>query len=155
MSDRWKPNLTVAAFIEHEGRLLWVRERTPQGLKWNNPAGHVESWETPEQAVCREVLEETGRVFTPQAVLGLYWGEPTDTGRAPPDDVQRYLRIAYIGTVGERLPGRELDAPIVETAWMDPAAFLAREAEHRSVLVRRGLEDFLAGRRFPLDLLRT
>jgi hypothetical protein len=25
---RWKPNVTVAAYIEHEGKLLWVREHT-------------------------------------------------------------------------------------------------------------------------------
>jgi len=72
MNKRWRPSVTVAAVIEHEGRFLLVEEQTPEGLKLNNPAGHLEPGETPQAAVVREALEETGREFVPEALLGVY-----------------------------------------------------------------------------------
>jgi 8-oxo-dGTP pyrophosphatase MutT (NUDIX family) len=133
MTDqRWKPSVTVAAIIERSGpdgpEYLLVEEHTPEGLRLNNPAGHLEQGETPQQAVCREALEETGRPF-----------EPT------------YLRLAYAGTSGEPEAGRALDEGIVRTLWMRPEEIRASRERHRSPLVWRCIEDHLAGRRFPLD----
>lgn len=149
MNDaRWKPRVTVAAYIQGEGaragQLLWVRERTADGLRINNAAGHLEPGETPEAGVCREVLEETGCRFTPLALLGLYLG-PMHSG-------ERYLRIAFVGTVGERERER-LDAPIVETLWLSPAQ-LRERPDLRSSLVLAGLDDYETGRRWPLDLIK-
>jgi 8-oxo-dGTP pyrophosphatase MutT (NUDIX family) len=147
MSSRWRPNVTVAAYVEGEdGRLLWVRERGQDGrVVINNAAGHLEPGETPEQAVCREVLEETGCPFTPTALLGLYLG--------PMQDGMRYLRIAFVGTVGPR-ERAELDAPIVETLWLSPAEVRLREPELRSAFVLAGLADLEAGRRLPLHSIQ-
>lgn len=146
---RWKPRVTVAAYIAGEGaragQLLWVRERTADGLRINNAAGHLEPGETPEAGVCREVLEETGCRFTPQALLGLYLG-PMRAG-------ERYLRIAFVGTVGAR-EREQLDAPIEETLWLTPAELRARRTDLRSSLVLAGLDDYEAGRRWPLDLIK-
>ena len=36
MSTRWKPNVTVAAIIEREGRFMLVEEHTAEGLRLNN-----------------------------------------------------------------------------------------------------------------------
>lgn len=147
---RWRPNVTVAAFIEQEGRLLLVREHTSIGICLNNPAGHLEADESPLQAVGREVLEETGCPFQAQAVLGLYLSD----SRTVDGVVQRFLRIAFIGTVGPRQHA-QLDAGIIETLWLTPAELRARAAEHRSPLLLQGLDDYEAGRRFPLDLIRA
>jgi 8-oxo-dGTP pyrophosphatase MutT (NUDIX family) len=153
MTDqRWKPSVTVAAIIERPGpdgpEYLLVEEHTPEGLRLNNPAGHLEQGETPQQAVCREALEETGRPFEPTCLLGLYLSrfQRPATG----EDVT-YLRLAYAGTSGEPEAGRALDEGIVRTLWMRPEEIRASRERHRSPLVWRCIEDRLAGRRFPLD----
>lgn len=147
---RWRPNVTVAAFIEQDGRLLLVREHTSVGICLNNPAGHLENDESPLQAVAREVLEETGYPFQAQALLGLYLSDRRVVAGEP----VRFLRIAYVGTVGPR-QHEQLDAGIIETLWLTPAELRARAAEHRSPLLLKGLDDYEAGRRFPLDLIHA
>jgi 8-oxo-dGTP pyrophosphatase MutT (NUDIX family) len=72
MQARWKPNVTVAAIIGRDGRFLLVEEETADGLMLNNPAGHLDPGESPEQGCAREVLEETAHVFRPTALLGIY-----------------------------------------------------------------------------------
>jgi ADP-ribose pyrophosphatase YjhB (NUDIX family) len=149
--DRFRPSTTVAAIIEREGRYLLVEEETPEGLKLNQPAGHLEPGETPEQGVVREALEETGRAFVPQALLGVYLSrfQRPATG----EDVT-YLRFAYCGTAGEP-DGRALDAGIVRTLWMTPDELRASRARHRSALVLQCVEDHRAGVRHPLALVQA
>lgn len=148
MNERWKPSVTVAAVIERDGRFLLVEEHTPEGLRLNNPAGHLEPGESPEQGVIREALEETARTFVPDCLLGLYLSrfQRTATG----EDVT-YLRIAYGGTAGETDSTRSLDDGIERTVWMTLDEVRASRDRHRSGLVLRCIEDFAAGRRFPLD----
>jgi 8-oxo-dGTP pyrophosphatase MutT (NUDIX family) len=55
----WKPNVTVAAVVERDGRFLLVEERTERGLMFNQPAGHLEAGESIVAAAIRETLEET------------------------------------------------------------------------------------------------
>jgi phosphatase NudJ len=150
MNPRWSPSVTVAAIIEHGGRYLLVEEETPEGLKLNNPAGHLDPAESPEQGVVREALEETARVFVPEAIVGVYLSrfQRPATG----EDVT-YLRFAFCGTVGQALPGRTLDAGIVRTLWLTPAELHERTAQHRSPLVMRCIDDHRAGRRYPLGLI--
>lgn len=152
MSQRWKPSVTVAAIIERDGRFLLVEEETADGLKLNNPAGHLDPGETPEQGVVREALEETARSFVPEALLGLYMSRfiRPRTG----EDVT-YLRLAYRGSVGEPEPGRALDEGIVRTVWMTPEELRACPERHRSPLVLQCMEDHLAGQRHPLSLVMT
>jgi 8-oxo-dGTP pyrophosphatase MutT (NUDIX family) len=156
MSERWKPSVTVAAVIERvvdgERRFLLVEEDTAEGLKLNNPAGHLEEGESPEQGVMREVLEETTCTFTPQCVVGVYLSrfQRPSTG----EDVT-YVRLAYGGTVGEPDPARRLDDGIVRTLWMTLAELHASREQHRSALVLTCIEDYLAGQRLPLSLVKT
>ncbi|MFM2057222.1 MAG: hypothetical protein RLY71_1607 [Pseudomonadota bacterium] len=153
MSDlRWKPSVTVAAIVEQHGRFLLVEEATRDGLRLNNPAGHLEPGESLQQGVIREALEETARHFTPQALLGIYLSRlPPDPGR---DDIT-YLRFAFCGTVSEVLPGLALDHGIVRTLWLSPDEVRASASRHRSPLVLTCMEDHLAGRRLPLDTITT
>lgn len=149
---RFRPSTTVAAIVEHEGRYLLVEEETPEGLKLNNPAGHLDPGESPQQGVVREALEETARHFTPQALVGVYLSRFVRP--ATGEDVT-YLRFAYCGTVGEPLPGRALDTGIVRTLWMTPDELRACPGRHRSPLLLRCIDDHVAGRRYPLDLVTT
>lgn len=145
--ERFKPSVTVAAVIERGGRYLLVEEHTPEGLRLNNPAGHLEEGETPLQAVCREALEETGRVFSPAALLGVYLARMRRP--ATGEDVT-YLRLAYCGRAGARDAARALDAGIVRTLWMTPGEVLASRERHRSPLVWHCIADHQAGVRHPL-----
>jgi 8-oxo-dGTP pyrophosphatase MutT (NUDIX family) len=151
-TDRWRPSVTVAAVIEDGGRYLLVEEHTPEGLRLNNPAGHLDPGETPEQGVVRETLEETARDFVPLALVGVYLARFQRP--ASGEDVT-YLRFAYAGRVGEPIAGRALDTPIVRTLWLTPDEIEARRADWRSELVGRCIADHRAGRRFPLDLVQA
>ena len=146
---RWKPSVTVAAIIEEQGRFLLVEEETPDGLRLNNPAGHLEPGESMLQGVVREALEETGRQFEPDALLGVYLAR-MHREADPAEDIT-YLRFAYRGRVGEPMPGAVLDAGIVRTVWMTPDEVRASVARHRSPMLLRCIEDHLAGRSHPLD----
>ena len=95
----------------------------------------------------REALEETGRVFTPEALLGVYMAASHDARGEP----TTWLRFAYCGRAGEADPARPLDDGIVRTLWLTPAEIEASQARHRSPLVWRCVQDHLAGRRFALD----
>ena len=148
MSERWKPSVTVAAVIERDGRFLMVEEETPEGPMLNNPAGHLEQGETPQQGVVREALEETARGFVPDRLIGVYLARFQRPARG--EDVT-YLRIAFGGHAGEPDPARPLDSGIVRTVWMTLDELRASRARHRSALVLRCVEDFGAGRAFPLD----
>jgi 8-oxo-dGTP pyrophosphatase MutT (NUDIX family) len=150
--SRWSPSVTVAAIIEDAGRFLLVEEHTPEGLRLNNPAGHLEAGETLLQAVVREALEETARAFTPEAIVGLYLSRFLRP--ASGEDVT-YLRVAYRGRVGAPLPGHALDREIVRTLWLTPEQIRAERERHRSPLVMRCIDDHLAGRAHPLDLIQA
>lgn len=155
MSTRWKPSVTVAALIEREGRYLLVEEETPEGLRLNNPAGHLDPGEAPAEGCAREALEETTYRFTPTHLVGVYLSrfQRQRPGREAEDVT--YLRFAYAGELGEQVPGRSLDTGIVRTLWMTPEEIRASADRHRSPLLLRCLEDHLAGRRYPLDLVYT
>ena len=152
MKHRWKPSVTVAAVVEHEGRFLLVEEHTPEGLRLNNPAGHLEHGESLADACARETLEETATRFTPTALVGVY------QARLRPANSQEfttYLRFAFCGTLGDFEPERRLDHGITRTLWMTAAEIRASTHLHRSPMLLRGIEDYLAGRRYPLDLIYT
>ncbi len=152
MPNRWKPNVTVAAVIEQGDRFLLVEEDTADGLRLNNPAGHLDPGESPVGACVREVLEETACDFTPAALVGVYLNRFTRTRTG--DDIT-YLRFTFAGTVGEPHAWRTLDDGIVRTVWMTLDEIKSCADRHRSPLVLRSIEDYLAGRRFPLDMIHT
>ncbi len=149
-TDRFRPSVTVAAIVEQGGRYLLVEEHTPEGLRLNNPAGHLEAGEALPQAVVRETLEETARRFEPQALVGIYLARMQRDGSG---EVITYLRFAFCGAVGEPLPGRALDHGIVRTLWLTPDEIEASRERHRSPLVWRCVADHRAGQRHPLALL--
>ena len=151
-ASRWKPNVTVAAIISDGGRYLLVEEETPEGLRLNNPAGHLDPGESPQQGVVREALEETMRDFEPAGVVGLYLSRFT---RPVVGDDVTYLRIAFHGRAGEPLAGRTLDSGIVRTLWLTLDEIRASRERHRSPLLLRCVEDHALGRHYPLELVTT
>jgi 8-oxo-dGTP pyrophosphatase MutT (NUDIX family) len=140
----WKPNVTVAAIIEQNGKFLLVEEQTDRGPRFNQPAGHLEDEETLIEAVIRETMEEAAYDFTPEALLGIYhWKHPhNDT---------TYLRFAFIGKVGVHYPMQALDDGIIQAVWMSADEIREKQSLTRSSQVLTCIEDYLAGKRFPLE----
>jgi 8-oxo-dGTP pyrophosphatase MutT (NUDIX family) len=151
MPNIWKPSVTVAAVIERDGHFLMIEEETSDGVRLNQPAGHLDPHESLEQAVVREVLEETAHEFTPTALVGMYMSSYCSKRRGI--DVT-YLRFTFCGT-----PGKELDQPldrgIIRTLWMTRDEIAETEPRHRSPIVLRCVDDYLAGMRAPLELMHT
>ena len=152
MQERWKPSVTVAAVIERDGRFLLVEEQTRDGLKLNNPAGHLDPGESPAQGCAREALEETAHRFEPTALVGVYLSRSRESDSGLDFT---YLRFAFCGTLGEPEPGRALDEGIVRTLWLSPEEIRASRERHRSPLLLRCMEDYLAGVRYPLTAITT
>ncbi|MEM5364558.1 NUDIX hydrolase [Paraburkholderia azotifigens] len=155
--ETWAPHVTVAAVVERGGRFLLVEEHTAAGLRLNQPAGHLEAGETLAQAVVRETLEETAQSFAPEALVGVYmthFSRPT-TVDGPQDGVT-YLRFTYCGTTdSDPAADRALDPDIARTVWMSADELRACPERHRTPLVMQCVDDYLAGRRFPLDFVHT
>jgi 8-oxo-dGTP pyrophosphatase MutT (NUDIX family) len=143
----WKPSVTVAAVMQRGGRFCLVEEEVDGKLVYNQPAGHWEPGETLADACAREALEETAHRFRPTHVLGVYrW-------HLAAQDVT-FLRFAFLGEVSDAEPGRAPDREIRRVLWLAPDEIRALSARHRSPLVMACIEDALAGRRYPLELLR-
>ena len=142
----WKPNVTVAAVLERDGRFLLVEEHTELGLRFNQPAGHLEPGESLIEGAIRETLEETAYAFLPTAVVGIYQyhHEPNDT---------TYLRFAFTGEITGHETARALDEGIIRAAWLTVEEIRSHGTRHRTPLVMRCVDDYLAGKRYPLDLI--
>src|SRR4051794_9331032 len=151
MTDIWKPSVTVAAIIERDGKFLLVEEETSDGIRFNQPAGHLDPNESLEQAVVRETMEEAAYEFSPNILVGMYMSRyvSSRTGLEV-----TYLRFAFGGTLGAKLD-RPLDHGILRTVWMTYPELVASQEKHRSPLVLRCVDDYLAGKGAPLSLLYT
>ena len=143
---RWKPNVTVAALVEQDGKFLIVEEDTKDGLGYNQPAGHLEEGESLLAAVIRETLEETRYEVRPAAIVGLYqWKRPQSE--------TTYLRIAFACSVVAHHASRALDQGIRDARWLSLAELTALRPQHRSPYVLQCVDDYRAGKRYPLDLI--
>ncbi len=145
-----RPSITVAAVIERGGQFLLVEEEKEGRIVYNQPAGHLEQHESLAEACKREVLEESAWHFQPRELVGIYrWSKPA-TGS---EQGVTFVRFAFCGELREREPERKLDAGIVRAVWLDADAIRASQGRHRSPLVLRCVEDYLAGKRYPLAAL--
>lgn len=143
----WKPNVVVAAIVEREGKFLLVEEEAEGEIVLNQPAGHLDEGETLLAACVRETLEETAWQIEPEALLGVYrWPHPQKP--------VTYLRFAFIARPVRHDPRRALDHGIVRALWLSADDIRGNRARHRSPQVERCLDDYLAGQRYPLDLLK-
>ena len=141
----WKPSVTVAAVIERQGKFLLVEERIDGRLVLNQPAGHLDPGESLAAACRREVMEETAHHFEPTALVGVYrWHYP--------EKDLTFLRFCFSGRIGGFDSSRKLDKEIVRLHWLTAEEVKERRAQHRSPLVQQCVDDFLAGRSYPLEL---
>ncbi|MGH8729856.1 MAG: NUDIX hydrolase [Burkholderiales bacterium] len=142
----WKPNVTVAAVVEKDGKFLLVEEEAESGVCLNQPAGHLEANETIIQGVIRETLEETGYQIAPQSLIGIYRWQHLQK------DII-YLRFTFAAVALAHDGARRLDHGIIATHWLTYDEIAQKRARHRTPMVLRSIDDYLAGRRYPLDVL--
>ena len=139
-------DVTVAAIIERDGKFLMVEERAGAQVVLNQPAGHLEQGESLLAAVIRETLEETGHRFDPEHVVGFYLWHSADAETT-------YLRVAFCGEAEPSADVAALDEGIVAVHWLSRSQLANRAHQLRSPMVMRCIDDYLAGRRYPLDCL--
>jgi 8-oxo-dGTP pyrophosphatase MutT (NUDIX family) len=142
----WKPHATVAAIIERDGKFLMVEEESDGRVVFNQPAGHLDPDESLQQAVIRETREESAWDFSPQAVTGIYLWTQAATERT-------FLRVVFCGGCSNHDPQQKLDKEIIRTVWMTREELMAQPDKLRSPMVMRCIDDYLAGQRYPLELL--
>lgn len=142
----WNSHITVACVVERDGRFLLVEERVSEGLVLNQPAGHWDEGETLFQAAVRETLEESAWEVELTALLGLYAYKPEHLDYG-------FLRVAFVARPLFHHPQRALDEGIERAVWLSRDELIASAARHRSPMVLQGVEDYLAGKRYPLDLI--
>lgn len=142
----WKPRVTVAIVTEQNGRFLMVEENASEGIRFNQPAGHLEDNESLLAAAVRECREETAWRFQPEALVGIYRWRNAHNG-------DTFLRATFCGRCNDHQPGLALDADIIAAHWLTLDEIRQRESQLRSPLVLQSFNDYLQGKRYPLDLL--
>ena len=143
----WKPHVTVAAVIERENRFLMVEETADGRRVLNQPAGHLEPGESLLEAMVRETREETGWKVKGLALVGIYrWPHP--------EHDKTFLRVTFAARAISHDPFQSLDEGIHRTHWLTCDELAAAAQRLRSPLVLYSATDYLAGRRYPLELLR-
>jgi len=143
---QWKPHVTVAAIISTNDQFLLVEERINGDAVFNQPAGHLEYGETLLDAVKREVFEETAWQFEPEYLVGIYL--------IPGKGEITYIRFCFYGRCFDFDEKAELDREIIRTVWMTAAEIESTASRHRNALVSQCLNDYLAGKSCPLEILK-
>ncbi len=141
----WHPHSTVATLVEREGRFLMVEEVDNGRTVFNQPAGHLEPNETLFEAALRETLEETGWEVQLTHFLGLYF-------YVTPSGIT-YIRHCFIAEPRRHHPQQSLDEGIIAARWLAAGEILDPAFAARSPAVGKVLRDYLAGIRYPLDLI--
>ena len=133
-------DLTVAAVVEHEGSFLLVEEHAMGRRVLSQPGGHIEANESPEEAVIRETLEETGCDVACEDLIGVYlWIHPQTR--------QQFLRIIYAASFLQCDEDRKLDDGVLGRQWLTLNEIESRQPMLRSPAVLRCVRDYVAGKR--------
>jgi 8-oxo-dGTP pyrophosphatase MutT (NUDIX family) len=141
----WLAHTSVATIVERNGLFLMVEERDEGRTVFNQPAGHLEQGESIYEGAIRETLEETAWLVEPEALVGIY--------HYPAPNGVTYIRFCFAAKALKEEPGRTLDDGILSAQWLPEPTIMDPAFKARSPIVRQCLQDYLAGRRFPLSVI--
>lgn len=141
--------LTACAIVARDDQFLLVEERALGKIVLNNPSGTWEQGETLAQTASREAAEEAAVSFEPTYLVGTYVTLHTSLAG------QRVctVRFAYGGNLLSGLPPVKRDNSILGTYWLRYAELIQQQERLRSSAVLRSIDDYLAGHRYPMDLV--
>lgn len=142
----WPPHVVVATVVEQNGKFLLVHEEDDGRAVYNQPAGHWDLGESLLQAAVRETLEETGWEVKLDYLVGQY------IHTAPHNGIT-YFRTAFAAQPLKQTTS-ELDSEIIEAVWLTYEEIKAKEAFMRSPMVIQVIDDYLAGKHYPLSLIK-
>lgn len=144
----WCPHVTVASVVAEGDRFLMVEEDIHGELRINQPAGHLEPGESLPAAARREALEETGWDIELDHFIGAaQWYSPVHD--------HHVVRFAFAGHPLQRHPERALDTGVTRALWLSYPEIASLGQRLRSPLILATLNDWLAGQRLPLSVLRA
>ncbi|MEC4725399.1 NUDIX hydrolase [Shewanella sp. D64] len=147
MTQRYKPNATVACIVQCQDRYLMVEEHIDGMTRYNQPAGHLEQGESLTQACEREVFEETGLKLEAQALIGIY--------QFSADENLAFVRFTFFTSISNLLETTPQDADIQAAHWLTYDEILALTPALRSPLVLLSLDDARNKTHYPLELLNS
>lgn len=151
MSERFKPHLTVALIIEHEGRFLMVEEYQETGeLCFGTVAGHVEAKESIIEAAYREALEEAGCEVELEHLVGIY-----DYVK----DNETIIRFTFKARLKDGDPSKvkpaDPDGEILGAKWYTREEIYENKKMWRTRLIGYNFDDYFKGQSIPLSCLTT
>jgi ADP-ribose pyrophosphatase len=141
----WLAHNSVATIVERDGLFLMVEERDQGRVVFNQPAGHLDEHESLFDAAIRETLEETAWRVELTALIGIY--------HYPAPNGVTYIRHCFAARALAHDSTRALDDGIIAAHWLPAETILDAGFAARSPIVGRCLRDYLAGKRYPLDLI--
>ena len=138
----------VASILESDDRFLCIEENLGGQLMLNQPAGRLQVGESPAHGAARETIEQAGYSILPTHVVGIYEYFDTTTSTI-------FLRIAYAGALfaPDGMNSRGRDPDISAVRWLTYDELERNRDRHRSPYVLRCIDDFRAGKSYPLDLI--
>ena len=146
-SDRFLSKITVAAVIKNsDNKFLMVEENTSDGIKINQPAGHLEKNETIVNAVIREVMEETGLAFLPLYLISIHQLFLNSSS---------FFRFNFYGEVDNNSKPFSNEKQILKISWLDESYLEKKKKMLRSKCVLAAINDFNRGLKMPLSTIKN
>lgn len=147
-NDIWCPHVTVACVVADRDRYLMVEEEVNGCTAYNQPAGHLDDFETLQQAAVRETREETGWTVELTHLIGVHQWRSTEHG-----DV--VVRFTFAAKPLNHDPQQPLDTGVRQALWLTRGEIAALGERLRSPMILLSIDEWLAGQRLPLSVVTS
>lgn len=136
--------LYVSSIVERDGKIFLVQEaKEVHRGQWNLPGGHLEIGEHLVTGAVRETKEETSLDSEVTSFLGLYTA------------IQNNHSLQFIFIAEAKQGEAKADDNVLDCQLFSPEEILAMPDEQLVVgkKLKRIIQDYLAGKKFPLNVI--